>query len=209
MQNERKMLPLKRKHFLFLTSSIIHLIIIASIIFIKELSFIVVYEFIFYLAFKNFKAKQFLRIFIIFFIIFILNIFGSDGKIIKEFCGFYITDKGVLNGLVRISALFSTAFFTVNILKENKALFFSSLKNEKIALSISYFYYFFELIQNKFSIKLFYRKILKSLQSKYYSQSNTIYEVKIKTKYFIYNGLISAIGVALLIYKIVIDIRSR
>lgn len=208
MQNKRKMLPIKWKHFLFLITSIIHLVIIASIIFIKELSFIVIYEFIFYITFKNFKIKHFTRILIIFSIFFILNVFGSDGKIIKEFCGFYITDKGALNGFIRIAVLFSTAFFTINILKENKVFFFSNIKNEKIALSISYFYYFFELMQNKLSIKIFYRKILKSLRSDFNYNDKKISEVNIKRKYFIYNGLIMVIGIALLVFKIFVYISS-
>jgi len=209
MRDKRKMLPIEWKHFLFLSLSIIHLVIIATIIFIKELSFIVIYEFIFYIVFKNFKSKQFIRILTIFFIFFILNIFGSDGKIINEFYGFYITDKGVLNGVVRISVLFSTFFFTTNILKENKTIFFLGVKNEKIALSISYFYYFFEIIQNKFSIKLFYRKILKALKPEFHSNDNKTYEINIKTKYFVYNGLIIGISVILSILKIFVYISSR
>ena len=85
--------------FLFLILSFIHIILLLNIYFDIKYIFLLIFELLFFLYFSNFNFKIIFKIFIISFVIFLLNIFFSEGKIIYNSLLIQITEEGLISGL--------------------------------------------------------------------------------------------------------------
>jgi len=139
-------------------------------------------EFVFYIFYYK-KLSKLLRIFFICTIIFLVNLFFYDGKIILQFWIFRITDNGFINAIQKSLFLLNLFFFSNNLIQDkiyNLIFFYIKNKDNLIVLSIKYFYSFLELINKNFSLKKIIISIIRRKRINYDIYSKEInYNLKI------------------------------
>ncbi len=187
--------PISWRLFLFIFISIFHLCLLVLIYFKLIYCYLFIVELFFFLFYSRYSIRIFFKSVIIAFIIFIINIFGIEGKIIFEFYFLKISSEGLMNGLQRSLLLLSSIFFTYNILKNNKNIiinyFYNKDNNNLIFLSISFFFIFLELLTQKYTIKKIIIKIIRIYKKK----EKLILEKKVnkninqdlKSNFYLYN----------------------
>lgn len=157
-------LPVKWKLFLFSILIIIHFILLFSAFINLIYLFLLTVELLFFLYFSKISLKLLFRIFVICFLVFLSNVFYSDGKIIYEFYFINITDNGFLLAIKRCYIFLITFLFTYNTFSYNKDNILLSLKKTKFSLiidSINYFFIFINSFKEKLNAKFFLKRIYK------------------------------------------------
>ncbi len=191
--------------FLFIILSIIHIILLLYINFDIKFAFLTIVEFLFFLYFSKFNLKIIIRIFQITILIFLLNIFFTEGKIIFNYYFLRITEQGLINGLKKAGVLMSTLFFTINILKDKNNEILLNLSSKKqsnlILKSIEFFLVFVKELGENNNIKLFFYKIIKIYRGeKQVIKDNKESKYFIKIDFFIYNFLIFIIFILIYLF---------
>lgn len=191
--DKNKLPPYKRRLFLFIFLSIIHIVLLLSIYFDIKYIILLIYELSFFLYFNKSGFKIILKTFIISSVIFLLNIFFSEGKIIYRFYFIKITEEGLIDGAKKAGILISTFLFTINILKDKKENILLYLqnnhKNNIIIKSINYFFIFWEELGKNISIKKLFLRVISIYKSREIKINNKKKEIIIKNDLLIYNYL--------------------
>ena len=185
--------PNKRRLFLFLLVSFFHIISLLFIHYNIKYTLLIVLEFFFFLYFSKISLNILFKIIIITSIIFLLNIFFHEGKIIIKYGFIKITEHGLKSGWKKASLLISTFFLTYNTLKNNKDIilkYFMYNSNKNIlSSSINYFFIFWESLGNKYNTREFFLSIIKIYKKKPVlnnkDESNTIF---LNLDFFIYQS---------------------
>jgi hypothetical protein len=180
----------------------IHLFLLIWIYFDIKYLILIFIELFFYFLYVR-KISKIFRILIIVSLIFLINVLFYEGKIIAQIGFIKITKEGLVNGLQKSGLLFALFLFTNNIFNNVKNSILSEYlekSNSLIVLSIKYFYSFWEIIQNKISIK----KLLFIVLKKYNHVKNLdVFEKKdyMDNKFIIYNVIVIIIFLILFIKK--------
>ena len=168
--DKNKLPPYKRRLFLFILFSIIHIVLLLNIYFEIKYIILLIFELSFFLYFNKSGFKILIKILIISIIIFLLNIFFSEGKIIYRLNLIKITEEGLLNGIKKVGVLICTFLFTINILKDKKQNLLLYLqdnkKNNIVFKSINYFLIFWEELGENNNIKKLFSKIISIYKNK-------------------------------------------
>jgi hypothetical protein len=162
--DKKNLPPNKRRLFLFIFFSLIHIILLINIYFELKYCILVIFELSFFLYFNKSAYKIILKIILISSIIFLLNIFFSEGKIVYKNNIIKITQEGLKSGIKKVGLLICTFLYTLNILKDKKEdllLYIQSKKGNNIILnSINYFLIFWEELGENNNIKKLFAKII-------------------------------------------------
>ncbi len=193
--DKNKLPPYKRRLFLFIFFSMIHIILLLNIYFEIKFIILLLFELSFFLYFNKSGFKILIKISIISIIIFLLNIFFSEGKIIYRINIIKITEEGLLNGIKKVGVLICTFLFTINILKDKKQNLLLHLqdnkKNNIIFKSINYFLIFWEELGENNNIKKLFSKIISIYNSEKIKINNhDKHDIIIKKDIIIYHTVI-------------------
>lgn len=192
--DQNKLPPHNRRLFLFIFLSIIHIILLLNIYFEIKYTVLLIFELLFFLYFNKTGFKIILKVFIISSIVFLLNIFFSEGKIIYRINFIKVTEEGLISGIKKVGILISTFLFTINILKDKKENLLLYLQNNNrnniIIKSINYFLIFWEELGENNNIKKLFLKIISIYKSgEIKININEKKEIVIKNDLFIYHSL--------------------
>jgi|GEM_PF-1174837 len=225
--------PYKWRLFLFFFFSMIHIIILTintvlfyffynkykinnfylinnNILLIFNFIIYVLFEFIFFMFFcKNNRFKIILRIAIISLLIFIVNIFFYEGKILFKFYNLCITEEGLVNSIIKSYLIITMFFFTINSIKSNRdgilSLILTGNKKNIFYLSIYYFINFWDLIEEKINLKKITLKIIRIYKKdKIDINKEKLKKIEINNSFYFYNILFYLLSIVIIIINILI-----
>jgi len=170
----------------------------------------VLFEFIFFMFFcKNNRFKIILRIAIISLLIFIVNIFFYEGKILFKFYNLCITEEGLVNSIIKSYLIITMFFFTINSIKSNRdgilSLILTGNKKNIFYLSIYYFINFWDLIEEKINLKKITLKIIRIYKKdKIDINKEKLKKIEINNSFYFYNILFYLLSIVIIIINILI-----
>lgn len=172
------------KNIIITFFTLIHFFSIFLALFHILFSFIIFYEFFFFIIINNLNFKKILRIVIFSLLIFILNTLFLDGRILFKIFNFYITYEGVTNGIKKCSIFLNLFFFTSNIFNFKNYILKIIPKDTLFVDSIFYFNKFLNLLNNKITFKSLLRNIIKIYKDNSYYYEDTLLKNDIKILFY-------------------------
>ncbi len=196
-----------RLQFFFIIS-IIHFLSLIFILYDFKFIILLVVESVFFLYYSKINVYIFARIFLVATIIFLVNLFFSEGKILKEIWGIEITYNGFFGGIKRAGLAASTFLFAYNAFARNKYYVLSKINktniNNLFAASINYFFVLLDVINSRMNLRRILARILQVYRNNKTMNAVKVDVLNINKGYFFYNSVFFGILAGIFIYSCII-----